>query len=85
MAHEGRFVWYEHLTKDTQAAIAFYGEVIGWKTEPFGDQGYVMWLGKQGPLGGLMPMTGEAAEGVDDIHYHPVEPRTLRLTLRATF
>ena len=30
-------------------------------------------------------LPGEPAEGVDDRHYHPVEPRTLRLSLRATF
>ena len=30
-------------------------------------------------------LPGEPAEGVDDIHTHPVEPRTLRLTLRASF
>ena len=26
-ANKGLFVWYEHLTKDPKAAIAFYGEV----------------------------------------------------------
>jgi hypothetical protein len=36
-ATNGSFVWHEHLTKDPKAAIAFYGEVIGWKTQPFGD------------------------------------------------
>ncbi len=30
-------------------------------------------------------LPGEPAEGVNDIHFHPVEPRTLRLTLRAAF
>ena len=30
-------------------------------------------------------LPGEPAEGVDDIHTHPVEPRTVRLTLRAAF
>jgi len=30
-------------------------------------------------------LPGEPAEGVSDIHYHPVEPRTFRLTLKATF
>ncbi|MBJ7309974.1 TonB-dependent receptor [Rugamonas sp. CCM 8940] len=30
-------------------------------------------------------LPGESAEGVDDIHYHPVESRSLRLTLRASF
>jgi predicted enzyme related to lactoylglutathione lyase len=48
----GRFVWYELLTSDPKAAIAFYGDVVGWKTEPFGDD-YTMWVGSQGPLGGV--------------------------------
>ena len=30
-------------------------------------------------------LPGEPAEGVNDVHFHPGEPRTLRLTLRATF
>ncbi|MQA19112.1 TonB-dependent receptor [Rugamonas sp. FT103W] len=30
-------------------------------------------------------LPGEPAEGVSEIHYHPVEPRTFRLTLKATF
>jgi outer membrane receptor protein involved in Fe transport len=30
-------------------------------------------------------LPGEPAEGVSDIHFHPGEPRTLRLTLRAAF
>ena len=30
-------------------------------------------------------LPGEPAEGVNDIHFHPGEPRTVRLTLRATF
>jgi len=30
-------------------------------------------------------LAGEPAEGVQDIHFHPGEPRTARLTLRATF
>ena len=58
----GRFVWHEHLTKDPQAAIAFYSEVIGWKTQPFGDEGYTMWVGSQGPLGGTMKLPDEAAK-----------------------
>jgi predicted enzyme related to lactoylglutathione lyase len=61
-ASNGHFVWYEHLTKDPKAAIAFYTEVVGWKTEPFGDGGYVMWVGSQGPLGGVMKLPDEAAK-----------------------
>lgn len=55
----GLFVWYEHLTRDVDAAVAFYGEVAGWKTQPFGE-GYLMWVGSQGPLGGVMKLTPEA-------------------------
>ena len=50
-ASNGNFVWHEHLAKDTKAAIAFYTEVIGWKTQPFDDQ-YIMWVSGEGPLGG---------------------------------
>jgi len=62
-ANKGLFVWYEHLTKDPQAAIAFYGEVVGWKTQPFpGGGGYIMWVGSQGPLGGVMELPEQAAK-----------------------
>jgi outer membrane receptor protein involved in Fe transport len=30
-------------------------------------------------------LAGEPAAGVNDIHFHPVEPRTLRVTLQAKF
>jgi predicted enzyme related to lactoylglutathione lyase len=61
-ANDGLFVWYEHLTRDPQAAIAFYGEVVGWKAEPFGPD-YVMWVGGQGPLGGVMTLPAAAGAG----------------------
>lgn len=58
----GRFVWYEHLTKDPSAAISFYTDVVGWKTQPFGEgDHYVMWVGDHGPLGGVMKLPDEAA------------------------
>lgn len=58
----GEFVWYELLTSDPKAAIAFYSEVIGWKTEAFGDpsMNYNMWVGSEGPLGGVMQLPEEA-------------------------
>ncbi len=55
----GQFVWHEHLTKDPKAAIAFYTEVIGWKTEPFSED-YTMWASSQGPLGGVSKLPEEA-------------------------
>jgi outer membrane receptor protein involved in Fe transport len=30
-------------------------------------------------------LSGEAAGGVDDVHFHPVEPRSARLTLTYNF
>lgn len=30
-------------------------------------------------------LPGESAEGVDDVHFHPIEPRSFRLTLRTAF
>src|ERR1700694_1087445 len=62
-ANKGLFVWYEHLTKDVQAAIAFYSDVVGWKTQPFpGGGGSLMWVGSQGPLGGVMELPEQAAK-----------------------
>ncbi|MFT3763954.1 MAG: VOC family protein [Minicystis sp.] len=55
----GRFVWYELMTSDTKAAIAFYTEVIGWKTQPFEGSDYLMWAGSQGALGGVMALPDE--------------------------
>jgi predicted enzyme related to lactoylglutathione lyase len=57
----GRFVWYELLTSDTKGAIAFYTEVIGWKTQPFEGE-YTMWVGGQGPLGGTMTLPEPAKQ-----------------------
>lgn len=61
----GRFVWHELMTTDTKAAMAFYSEVIGWKTQAFeesqpGKEPYMMWVGSQGPLGGVMTLPEEA-------------------------
>ncbi len=60
-AKKGQFVWYEDLSSDPKAATAFYTDVVGWKTQPF-EQGsdYVMWVGSQGPLGGVMALPDEA-------------------------
>src|SRR5215467_4090074 len=59
----GRFVWYELLAQDPKAAIDFYTDVVGWKTQPFGEvSDYVMWVGEQGPLGGVMKLPEEASK-----------------------
>lgn len=57
----GHFVWYELMTTDPKAAIAFYGEVVGWGTQQWeGDMPYTMWTAATGPIGGVMELPDEA-------------------------
>jgi predicted enzyme related to lactoylglutathione lyase len=49
----GDIVWYELLTTDPTAAMPFYTNVAGWKTEAWQTGNYTMWVGSQGPLGGV--------------------------------
>lgn len=70
----GRFVWYELMTTDPKAAIAFYSELIGWKTEPFGAPPpgappYLMWIGSQGPVGGVMELSEDARKAGAPSHW----------------
>src|ERR1043165_2357618 len=61
--NNGDFVWYELLTRDPNAAISFYSEVVGWKTQPFAENpDYTMWVGSQGPLGGVMKLPQDAVK-----------------------
>ncbi len=58
MAHDqGRFVWFECITKDVKKAKAFYTEVFGWKVEPMemaGGKTYDLLKKGDTPLGGFM-------------------------------
>jgi uncharacterized protein len=52
----GRFVWYELLTTDPEAAEAYYCEVVGWGTQPVpGPDGpYTLFTAGETPVCGLM-------------------------------
>ena len=60
----GRFVWYELMTTDPQAAQSFYTEVIGWTTAPFenSETPYTMWMNGDKPVGGVMELPKDARE-----------------------
>lgn len=62
----GKFFWYELMTSDPQAALAFYGDVLGWTAEPFGgeqaDDSYQVVSGSAGPLGGIMAIPAEVKD-----------------------
>lgn len=57
----GRFVWHELMTNNPDAAAAFYGKVIGWKTQGWPqDPSYRTWTARGIPVGGLMALPDEA-------------------------
>lgn len=62
----GKFFWYELRTSDPQGALAFYGDVLGWTSQPFGgertDDPYHVVSGSAGPLGGIMAIPAEAKD-----------------------
>ncbi|MGA9990761.1 MAG: VOC family protein [Thiobacillaceae bacterium] len=63
----GRFVWYDLMTTDIDAAATFYGGVIGWKTADAGmsERRYGLFSAGAVTVGGLMPLPENLrAEGV---------------------
>lgn len=50
----GKFVWFELVSRDAKKAQAFYGEVLGWRVEPFpmGDFTYEMIYAGDTMIGG---------------------------------
>ena len=56
----GKFVWHELLSADTAGAGAFYPKVVSWKPQAWEhDASYTLWMGKNGPIGGVMGMPAE--------------------------
>lgn len=58
----GRFCWYELMTTDTEAAKAFYGDVVGWGTQPADtpDMAYTLFTASACPVAGLMTLPEDA-------------------------
>lgn len=57
----GRFVWYDLMTTDPEAAKAFYTAVVGWGTTVWnGPAPYTMWTVGDQPIGGTMQLPAEA-------------------------
>jgi predicted enzyme related to lactoylglutathione lyase len=73
---QGRFVWYELLTSDPDAAKGFYTELIGWDTAEWGEgeNPYVMWTldgTPEGSMGGVIPLPEEAKKMGAPPHWLP--------------
>ncbi len=64
-AKHGTFYWNELMTRDIEAAVQFYKDVIGWSFDevPMGD-GITYYVGKidDQPVGGMMAMLADMPE-----------------------
>lgn len=61
----GDFLWYELMTRDPDAAKAFYDEVVGWNirdAKPGDDMGYREIAAGDTFVGGVFPLTEEMCE-----------------------
>jgi predicted enzyme related to lactoylglutathione lyase len=56
MSDEGKFLWYELMTEDSGAARAFYGQVIGWRSEAVDKGRYWTFNTGEGGVAGLLEM-----------------------------
>ncbi|MEH3040449.1 MAG: VOC family protein [Sphingomonas paucimobilis] len=59
MNRQGDFIWYELLTRDVDAAAAFYADVVGWQVQDSGMPGmdYRLFVAPDGAMiGGLTAM-----------------------------
>lgn len=54
MAAGGRFVWYDLMTTDVEAAKSFYRDIVGWKTIQWSKGDYEMWTSADTSVGGVM-------------------------------
>ena len=67
----GEFIWYELLTTDIEAALAFYQPLLGWQAEDSGQPGMDYRLpgirdeetGEHHYVGGVMQLTDEMLQG----------------------
>lgn len=68
---KGRFVWYDLMSTDLDAAKNFYTKLIGWGTAPFegGPMPYTMWTNGETPLGGMMPLPEQAQKAGAPPHW----------------
>jgi uncharacterized protein len=59
---EGTFIWYELSTRDPKAAIRFYENVVGWRTQAFeGEVPYTILLAGDSGVGGVTPLSDGAS------------------------
>jgi uncharacterized protein len=58
----GDFIWYELMTPDAAASMAFYGAVVGWSYDGGDDYREIM-AGDGEPIGGVLQLSPEMIAG----------------------
>ena len=60
----GRFVWYELMTSDVDAAKVFYADVVGWGTKDVSmpGMGYTIFTAGSASACGLLDLRGRRQE-----------------------
>jgi predicted enzyme related to lactoylglutathione lyase len=94
-SYHGRFLWYELLTTDVEAAKAFYAKVVGWRTRDVSMPGmsYSLFIATDAMIGGVMGLPPYVAGadalprwigyvGVDDVDAAADRVRQLGGTIR---
>ena len=64
-AHSRKFIWYELMTTDREAAEAFYADIVGWRITDSGQPGMrydILNVGDRG-VGGVLELTAEMKAG----------------------
>ena len=87
---KGKFVWFEFYAEEIDGALAFYTEVVGWKTrsEQMPQGPYQLLLAGEAAVGGVMPLPPEAKQAgvpahwlgyiaTDDVDQTTVEAKSL--------
>ena len=62
MGKDGTFMWNELATNDLEACKAFYGDLIGWRAEAWGNgegSSYHVFMAGESPAGGIYQMPTE--------------------------
>jgi uncharacterized protein len=68
-SNRGRFVWFDLMTPDPEAAKAFYTAVAGWGTQVWPEMSYTMWTAGEAPIGGIMKLPDDAVAGGAKPHW----------------
>lgn len=62
--YQGRFIWYELMTTDMEAAKAFYGKVMGWGAQDASapDMPYTLFIVGRASIAGMMNLPEDAGK-----------------------